>query len=114
MPLTNQEAVYDQQIAPLMAQILAICQAQGIPMFATFQYGAEHFATSALPGEGHSVLQHFPVLMGCVKPEGVNLDQYLFWLIKRHRGQAHSSLFLQQLGLPAEGDAEAASDLTSR
>ncbi len=35
----NHEAVYDQQIAPLMSQIIEICKAHKIPMVASFMYG---------------------------------------------------------------------------
>lgn len=31
------EAIYDEQVAPLMAQIIAICKEHGVPMVATFQ-----------------------------------------------------------------------------
>jgi hypothetical protein len=33
------EAVYDEKIAPLMTQIIAICQENKLPVFATFLYG---------------------------------------------------------------------------
>ncbi|MED1851860.1 hypothetical protein P4V33_09370 [Brevibacillus borstelensis] len=32
----DKEKVYDERISPLMAQILNICRAEGIPMVATF------------------------------------------------------------------------------
>ena len=32
------EAVYDNEIAPLMTQILAICKRERMPMLASFQY----------------------------------------------------------------------------
>ena len=32
------EAVYDNEISPLMAQIIEICEAHRIPMLATFAY----------------------------------------------------------------------------
>ena len=34
----DSEAVYDEQIAPLMAQIALICRQHGIPMIASFAY----------------------------------------------------------------------------
>lgn len=37
--IADNEAVYDEQIHPLMAQIIAICKEHNIPMAATFQYG---------------------------------------------------------------------------
>lgn len=32
------EAVYDEQIAPLMSQIIAVCKAHRLPMIASFNY----------------------------------------------------------------------------
>ena len=49
------EGVYDAEISPLVAEILAICKRVGMPMVATFQYahdddsGEDGFCTSALP-----------------------------------------------------------------
>lgn len=34
----NEEAVYDEQIAPLMTQIIAICKEHRIPLVAQFVY----------------------------------------------------------------------------
>ena len=49
-PVQDKEAVYDEQIAPLMAQILAVCKEHGIPMVASFEYAPEQLCTSAIPG----------------------------------------------------------------
>lgn len=50
----TEEAIYDEQIAPLMTQIIAICKEHRIPMVAQFVYGntAEDVAllcTTSLP-----------------------------------------------------------------
>lgn len=37
----NKEEIYDSQIAPLMAQIIAICKANKIAMLADFAIGHE-------------------------------------------------------------------------
>lgn len=34
----TKEAIYDEQIAPLMTQIIAICKEHELPMVAQFQY----------------------------------------------------------------------------
>lgn len=34
----DHEAIYDEKISPLMAQIIAICKEHDIPMYATVQY----------------------------------------------------------------------------
>lgn len=38
----NEEAVYDAEIAPLMTQIIAICERAKIPMIASFAYAKSH------------------------------------------------------------------------
>jgi hypothetical protein len=38
---TTREAVYDEQISPLMAQIIAICKEHKIPMLADFDISGE-------------------------------------------------------------------------
>jgi hypothetical protein len=48
------EAVYDAEIAPLMSQIIAICQRNRMPMIATFAYrgderGENDLCTTVLP-----------------------------------------------------------------
>jgi hypothetical protein len=50
----SEEAVYDEKIAPLMSQIIAICKEHEIPMVATFQYatfdeGGPAYCTTTLP-----------------------------------------------------------------
>ena len=41
--VANNEKVYNEEISPLMAQILEICKAKKIPMAAIFQYvGDDH------------------------------------------------------------------------
>lgn len=54
-PRTPKEAVYDQQIAPLMSQIIALCKEHKINMVADFSLGYDVeadqtlFCTTALP-----------------------------------------------------------------
>jgi hypothetical protein len=53
------EDVYDEQIAPLMAQIIKICQDNQIPMIASFAYasdedGGHDLCTTTLPFDGRT------------------------------------------------------------
>ena len=54
----NKEPLYDEYIAPLMAQIIAICKREGIPMAATFQLtddeDAPLYCSSSIPSEWSS------------------------------------------------------------
>lgn len=46
------EQVYDEQIFPLMQQMIAICKEHRIPMLASFQYTQDSFCTTFLEYEG--------------------------------------------------------------
>ncbi len=55
----DEEEAYDNEIAPLMAQVIAICKAKQIPMLATFQYADTEedgagFCTTSLPFAGRT------------------------------------------------------------
>lgn len=50
----DKESVYDEQISPLMTQIIAICKEHNIPMVAQFQYADTEdngpaYVTTSLP-----------------------------------------------------------------
>jgi hypothetical protein len=51
-PIVDNEAVHDEQISPLVAQILAICKAHQIPMVASFEYAPGNFCTSFILPKG--------------------------------------------------------------
>lgn len=38
VPRMSREVIYDEQIAPLMRQIIALCKEHDIPMVSSFQY----------------------------------------------------------------------------
>ena len=52
-PAFDLEQVYDEKIAPLMSQIIAICKAHAMPFVASFHYATDEekrsFCTTALP-----------------------------------------------------------------
>lgn len=49
MITSDNEIIYDEQISPLMAKIIAICKQHKIPMVATFNYAPEQACTTSLP-----------------------------------------------------------------
>lgn len=96
----DKEAIYDEQISPLMRQLLEICQREKIPMFASFQFSEYGFCTSALP-TGHYVFQHYQALSQCAQDAGVvNVDKYMNWVAKDAYKHGHSSIYLQMAGIP--------------
>lgn len=102
--MIDKEEIYDAKIYPLMKELLQICQDEGIPMFATFQYGDEAFCSSALTTDSHILINHLKALSRCTQGGGINIDKYLFWVVKQiqEEGKGHSSIFLQQAGIPIE------------
>jgi tRNA(His) 5'-end guanylyltransferase len=52
------EDVYDAEIAPLMTEIIAICQRHGMPLLASFAYArsddAASFCTTSIPFDGRT------------------------------------------------------------
>ena len=42
------EEIYDDQIAPLMTQIIAICAKHKLPIAATFEYATDDFCTTTM------------------------------------------------------------------
>lgn len=55
--IEDKEDVYDEQIAPLITAIAAICKREGIPMAASFEYAPERYCSTVIPGAdaGHMV-----------------------------------------------------------
>ncbi len=97
--MTDKEAIYDNQISPLMTQLLEVCQREGIPMFASFQFSEEGFCTSAL-SLGHCIFDHYRALSQCAGSGGVNVDKYMNWVAKDAIRNGHSSIYLKMSGIP--------------
>ena len=53
-PLYDNELLYDEQIQPLMAQIIEICKVNRIPMAASFEYATGEFCSTLIPVDGQS------------------------------------------------------------
>lgn len=97
--MEDKETIYDEQIAPLMTQLLEVCQREGIPMFSSFQYSGAGFCTSA-QSTGHCVFDHYRALAQCAEHGGVNVDKYMNWVAKDARKNGHSSIYLKMSGVP--------------
>lgn len=53
----NLEAIYDEQIAPHMEEIIRVCKENDLPFVASFEYANEEFCSSALvPDEAATML----------------------------------------------------------
>ena len=112
--MKNNELVYDEQIAPLMTQIIDICDDHGINLACEFQYADHGFCRTvlAVTDDAHPIIQHINVLTQCLEDGGINIDKYVFWAIRTAQEQrGHSSLVLKQLGIPEGYGASPVSDL---
>ena len=105
--MENKEKVYDEQIAPLMSQIIQICKDNDIPMFADFQYSDTDFCTSCIyPNvDGrHVVVSLYDLLSRCKTSEGINIDQFVFAISRKYKNT--SSIVLHMLGNKPEPPKE--------
>lgn len=98
--MEDKEHIYDEHISPIMKQLVAICQAHGIPMFAKFQFHDAAFCTTVLHDGAHPLLHHLQALGQCASGGGVNIDKYLNWVAKKARTEGHGSTYLLLAGVP--------------
>ena len=109
--MEDKEAVYDEQIAPLMKQIIEICNANEIPMFATFQYSNDGLCTSMrYHGSDLLLFQSLDALFQSREGKGINIDKFMFWIMKKVKKTRHTSLILQQLGVPTNQIEDSTND----
>lgn len=100
--MNSKEAIYDTSIAPLMAQVIDLCKANGIPLFATFQYDSDSFCSTVIAdGDAHPAFRHYEAIRQSIEGSGVNIDKYMNWNAKAARVSGHSSIWLRQAGIPA-------------
>lgn len=91
----DKEKVYDEQISPLMKQIIEICQKNDIPMFTEFQFGPCDFVKTNLSKNGHFLFKWLEVCAQCATEDGMNADKFIGWLMKQENT---SSAYLSLLG----------------
>ena len=63
------EDVYDEKIAPLMDQIIAVCKEHKLPMVASFQYMGDDLCTTALLFEEREICHELEAAFQAVKPQ---------------------------------------------
>lgn len=98
--MKDKENIYDEKIAPLMTQIIDICKENQLPFFASFQYADNDFCTSGGRMKGHPVFEYYEAIKQCMELEGINIDKFMFWVMRGAREKGHSSIILSQLDIP--------------
>jgi hypothetical protein len=92
----SKEQIYDEQISPLMQQIIEICKEHEIPVFADFQFGNCDFVTTNVSKNGHFVYDFYSAVSQCkMSNNGMNVDKLIGWLMKHPN---KSSAYLHLLG----------------
>lgn len=73
MTAATKEQIYDEQISPLMTQIIAVCKEHGIPIVASFftpgDDNPELAVTTALLGNGFEAPVNFSNALRALRPE---------------------------------------------
>ena len=92
------EAIYDEQIAPLLMQAGKLCEQHGLAMVAVVEYAKEmRGETSVLPDEAGLAMMFLSFLAA----SGNNVDSYLIKVIRFCKEQGISldaSMFLSKYG----------------
>jgi hypothetical protein len=97
--MNDNEKIYDEQIAPLMSQIIEICKANNIPMFADFQYAKFDFCTTLVypdVADRNVTMYLYNMLSKCREHDGVNIDKFFFGVSKKYPNK--SSIVMSMLG----------------
>ncbi|WP_126312494.1 hypothetical protein [Delftia acidovorans] len=95
------EAIYDEQIAPLLMQAGKLCEQHGLAMVAVVEYGKEQRGTTRLVPDGAGLAMH---MLSMLAASGNNIDSYLLKVIRfcnQERLPLEQSVFLQRYARPA-------------
>lgn len=102
----DREKIYDEEISPLIKQVIEKCLEYKMPLFLECEYSKGDFVKTCLRPEEwnpHAVFTTLDVITQCIQSGGVNIDKYLFWVIKQIKeAGGHGSIFMSQLGYKAE------------
>lgn len=95
----SKEQIYDEQIAPLMTQIIEVCRAHKIKAHASFELDGNMMCTTHLHHDEVS-----PValrLMFYASKAGDNFDAFMAAVKRDGAEHGHTSIALELLGVPA-------------
>ncbi len=99
------EAFYDEEIAPALAEIAKKCRERGMDFFAiaTYADAGEIAATVQFGKDAPPIIRYLDGLRQAWSEGGtVNFDSFMFAVMRDVRGKPHSSMVLNQLGVPCD------------
>lgn len=98
---SKREEVYDSEISPLMEKIIGICAQHDISLNATFFLDGDLICKTHIQRPYHAHMFEL-WLLGCAQACRDNVDRLIMSIMKKARITGHSSICLQQLGVPLE------------
>ena len=96
------EAIYDEQIAPLLLQAGKLCAAHSLAFVAVVEYGKEERGETHLLPDGSGLAMH---MLSMLAASGNNVDRFLLAVIKFCNQEGiplDSSMLLKQYSKPSE------------
>lgn len=94
------EAIYDEQIAPLLKQAGKLCEQHGLAMVAVVEYDKEARGETRLLPDGAGLAMY---MLSMLAASGNNIDRYLINVIRYCKAEGISleqSMFLRQYARP--------------
>ena len=101
------EKIYDEEISPLMAEIIAVSKRRGIPMMALFQLNDDCTCYTRLPQDDeHAVFRNLNAMYASREGNGVNIDKFFRWIERLAKEHGHGSVYLSRLGISTTPNEE--------
>jgi len=82
----DRERIYDEEISPIMQQLIAKCREHKMPLFVECEFAKGDFCkTNVAPKEwdAHVGFITLDIITQCFQENGVNVDKYLMWIVKQ-------------------------------
>lgn len=102
----DREKIYDDEISPIVTQLIAKCKEHKMPLFLECEFNSGNFCKTNIAPEDwnpHAVFTTFEVISRCIQDGGVNIDKYLMWVIKQiEKNGGHGSIYMSKLGYKTE------------
>lgn len=99
VPVAENEKVYDEKIAPLMTQIITICDEHKMPYHCSFMFRADELCTSHNEHGSDSIIMFMLYVASMCFG---NLDRFIMSMQKHAEKKGHGSMFLRLFENQAE------------
>lgn len=92
---------YDTEIAHALLELGRKCQDKGLAFIAVVNDDGDIAKTIAIPPNSPAIFRYIEALSRCAQGNSVNVDSFFLAVMKEARKTGHSSMILNQLGVPA-------------